>query len=76
MDADMSRAMKFHHRERLMANRRFWWGRDLRDTPEHLSKAVNTKMPCSCPMCGNQRYAKGKPLHERRADSRAQDQYE
>lgn len=69
----MSRADKFHHRERLKARRRHHWGRDLSNEPAHLAKAVNTPTPCSCLMCGNKRRHAGETMQERRADLAAND---
>lgn len=62
----MSRASKFHHRERLLAKRRLHWGRDLNDEPQHRARAVNTPTPCSCPMCGHPRKLFGPTMQERR----------
>ncbi len=64
----MARDKKFHHRERLKANRRFHWGRDLKDEPKRLSQAVDTPTPCSCLMCGNARKHSGPTMQERRAE--------
>lgn len=62
----MSRAEKFHHRERLKVNRRQHWGRDLLNEPEVLARAVNTPKPCSCLMCGNRRKHAHDTMQERR----------
>lgn len=62
----MSRAEKVHHRERLKANRRLHWGRDLINEPIPLAKAVNTPTPCSCLMCGNRRKHSHDTMQERR----------
>lgn len=64
----MARDKKFHHRERLKANRRFHWGRDLHGEPKALAVAVNTPKPCSCLMCGNARKHDGMTMQERRAE--------
>lgn len=63
----MSRDQKFHHRERLKANRRHHWGRDLAGEAKFLGQAVNTPKPCSCLMCGNARKHSGVTMQERRA---------
>ena len=63
----MARADKFHHRERLKAKRRRYWGRDLIREPKRLGQAVGTPTPCSCPMCGNPRHYAGDSMQERRA---------
>ena len=63
----MGRAERRHHRERLMRNRRFHWGRDLSGEPEVLARAVDTPTPCSCLMCGNARRRSGPTMQERRA---------
>lgn len=63
----MSRADKFHQRERLMAKRRHHWGRDLANEPKFLAQAVNTPKPCSCLMCGNARKYAGATMQERRS---------
>jgi len=52
------RAIRRHHRERLKKNRRFHWGRDLRQEPKILAMAINTPTPCSCAMCCNPRSKK------------------
>jgi len=62
----MSRALRRHHRERLKKNRRFHWGRDLKDEKKALSIAVDTPKPCSCLMCGNARRHSGNTMQERR----------
>lgn len=53
----MSRALRRHHRQRLMAKRRqyhtahgFWTNR-----PETVARYVDTPCPCSCAGCGNPR---------------------
>lgn len=69
----MSRAEKFHHRERLKAKRRNHWGRDLLREPKVLARAVNTPKPCSCLACGNERKHSGSTMQERRADCVSRD---
>lgn len=64
----MSRAEKFHHRERLKAKRRHHWGRDLLNDQSTLARAVNTPTPCSCLMCGNRREHEGQTMQERRIE--------
>ncbi len=66
----MSRALKFHHRQRLKQNRRWYWGydRDLRKEPKRLGKIINTPKPCSCLICGNERAHAGNTMQERKAD--------
>ena len=64
----MARDKKFHHRERLKANRQFHWGRDLSGEPKRLAQAVDTPKPCSCMMCGNARKHAGPTMQERRAE--------
>ena len=60
------RAERRHHRERLKASRRFFWGRDLRQEPGMLAAAVDTPTPCSCWMCSAQK-AKEPHVSELRA---------
>lgn len=62
----MTRALKFHHRERLKKKRSHWWGRNISNDPAALGKAVNTPTPCSCWMCGNDRRIHGPTVQERR----------
>lgn len=53
-----ARAVRRAHRQRLLVNRRFHWGRDLTEDPaDHKfhSMAVDTPCSCSCWMCGNPR---------------------
>jgi hypothetical protein len=69
----MSRAEKFHHRQRLIARRRHYFGRDLTDEPRHLGRVVNTPTPCSCIFCGNARLSAGMTMQERRAGLAAGD---
>jgi hypothetical protein len=64
----MSRALKFHHRDRLKRNRRFYLGIDMLSESKYLSMVVNTPAPCSCPMCGNNRRYEGKSINEKRFD--------
>lgn len=54
----MSRAIRRHHRKRLMRARKNYhnWGlRELPRPPEIVAFYVNTPCPCSCPMCCNPR---------------------
>ena len=69
----MGIAERRHHRERLMARRRFHWGRDLSKEPKRLRQAVVTPCMCSCWVCGNQRAHDGPTLQERRAMLAAND---
>ena len=64
----MSRALKFHHRQRLQQNRRWYWGRDLSEDPKRLAEMINTPKPCSCLFCGNERAHAGDTMQERKAD--------
>jgi hypothetical protein len=47
------RALRRHHRARLLVRRRHHFGRVL--TPAAAAQAVTTSTPCSCWMCGNPR---------------------
>ncbi|MDA8378168.1 MAG: hypothetical protein M0Z50_14135 [Planctomycetia bacterium] len=71
-DSKLARAMRRHHRHRLLHNRRFHWGRDLSESdesPRHRGKVIDTPTPCSCWMCGNpRRYFGEKTLQELRQD--------
>ena len=67
----MSREMRIHHRQRIKASRRYYWGRDLSHEPKQYGMAVDTPKPCSCWMCGNPRGHKGPTMQERRAAHRA-----
>jgi hypothetical protein len=53
------RALRRHHRARLMARRRHHFGRWL--TAAEAARAVTTATPCSCWMCGNPRRYFGQP---------------
>ena len=46
----MKRSIRRHHAERLMKNRKNYYGGS--NKPYQL---VDTPTPCSCPMCGNPR---------------------
>ncbi len=71
-ESKLARAMRRHHRHRLLRNRRFHWGRDLTESdesPRHRGKVIDTPTPCSCWMCGNPRkYFGEKTLQELRHD--------
>jgi hypothetical protein len=60
------RALRRHHRARLLVRHRHHFGRLL--TPEEAAQAVTTSTPCSCWMCGNpRRYLGQLTLQEIRA---------
>lgn len=61
------RAERLHHRERLKANRRFHWGRDLRLEPAVLGQVVDTPTPCSCALCSARKRGE-KSIRERAAN--------
>lgn len=67
-----ARALRRHHRERLKATRRFYWGRGRgagSASDKTLGMALSTAAPCSCPLCGNPRRHFGEmTLQELRAD--------
>jgi hypothetical protein len=50
----MSRAIRRHHRARLLNKRKDNWGGYFKDDPK-LAKVVDTPTPCSCWMCANER---------------------
>lgn len=55
---ESKRALRRFHRNRLLKNRKKYWGLDLYDNrvETNISKIViNTPTPCSCFMCGNPR---------------------
>lgn len=61
--------MKFHHRARLKAKRRNYWGRDLLLKPENHAKVVDTPKPhCRCRLCANRRKREGASMQELRAN--------
>ena len=60
------RSERRHERERLKAQRRFHWGRDLRGDQRELGMAVSTPALCSCWLC-RPRKAMGASVGERRA---------
>ena len=65
------RAERRHHRSRLKANRRRYWGRgrDLLTEPRAHAKVVDTPAMCSCFMCGNpRRHFNLRTIAERAAD--------
>ncbi|HEU5080916.1 MAG TPA: hypothetical protein VFT72_17015 [Opitutaceae bacterium] len=53
------RALRRHHRARLIARHRRHFGRVL--TGEEAAKAATTPTPCSCWMCGSPRRHFGRP---------------
>lgn len=61
------RSLRRHHRDRIKARRRNYWGRDLRKEPANLGKVSITPHPCSCLMCGNARRHSGATRQERYA---------
>jgi hypothetical protein len=54
---DPSRAVRRHHRARLLKKRRFYHGFDhaQAEHPASLGRLAKTPRPCSCAMCGNPR---------------------
>ncbi len=50
------RAIRRHHRTRLLKKRKNYWGRmwNMEEEPIH-KRVINTPKPCSCFMCGNPR---------------------
>lgn len=62
----MSRALRRHHRKRLLNKRKNIWGGYLRDDPKRLAKVANTPTPCSCWMCRNDRQNEGPTFQELR----------
>ncbi|MEZ4775950.1 MAG: hypothetical protein R3D00_22420 [Bacteroidia bacterium] len=59
------RAIRRHHRERLLQKRKNYWGNDR--VHEIKANVINTPKPCSCFMCGNPRkYWNEKTVQERR----------
>jgi len=49
----MKRAIRRHHRQRLLKKRADYWGGWPRKFPGRMRLLVNTPTPCSCPMCSN-----------------------
>ncbi len=47
------RAIRRHHYNRLKKNRRYYWGRELKD--DEVGFVVDTPHPCSRYCCGNPR---------------------
>jgi len=71
----VSRSLRRHHRARLKANRRFHWGRDLRQEPKALGQSIDAPCSCSCWMCGNpRRYFGERTLQERIAIERLREE--
>lgn len=69
----MKRAIRRHHRERLKAKRKRYWGYPqkyydgrLLMSAQQLSVVTRTPHPCSCRGCGNQRQFEGRTLQELR----------
>lgn len=68
----MSRALRRHHRDRLMRKRRYyhWSGIARLDSGEPdqrwVSLHTRTPKPCSCWMCGHVRRLEGPTIAERR----------
>lgn len=72
----MARAIRRHHRQRLRAARRTYWGREGADSlnPLFLGKVLQTPTLCSGPCCGNPRRWFGQPtVAERRQFERGRD---
>jgi hypothetical protein len=69
-----TRALRRHHRERLMAKRKHYWGYPriypfgeiVEMDPATLSKVARTPHPCSRFCCGNVRPLEGAPFRELR----------
>ncbi|MFZ2172374.1 MAG: hypothetical protein WAW61_22400 [Methylococcaceae bacterium] len=61
-----SRALKFHHRQRIKNNRRHYFGRDLSNEPKYLGLVINTPTTCSCVTCCNWRKTEGITIQEKR----------
>jgi hypothetical protein len=67
------RAIRRHHRARLIAERGHHFGRTL--SPAEAAKAARTPKPCSCSMCGNPRRYFGEfTIQERRATRAEEDE--
>lgn len=65
----MKRAIRRHHRERLKAKRRDYWGGAFADDPKWLGKIVTTPHPMQhCLCCVNQRAIEGPTRQEIRAE--------
>jgi hypothetical protein len=71
-----TRALRRHHRERLMEKRKHYWGYPriwgyppyqlAEMSPAQLSKVARTPHPCSRFCCGNVRPLEGAPFRELR----------
>ena len=76
----MKRAIRRHHRERLMKKRLTYWaasdGFEVRiPDPERAIRLVTTPCACSCPMCSNPRRHTGEVTRqEQLADLRFADE--
>lgn len=55
MEAIMSKALRRHHRYRLMQKRKNYHGGFKADDSSKYAFYVDTPCPCSCDMCGNWR---------------------
>jgi len=51
---DTKRALRRHHRKRLLKKRKNFWGYYWQNG-EICKIVINTPTPCSCIMCGNER---------------------
>lgn len=63
-----NRAVRRHHRDRLKAKRKSYWGGILSDEAEArlLGFVARTPAVCSCWMCGHERRIYGRTIQERR----------
>ena len=67
----LKRALRRHHRARLLKKRQYYWGMSLvefeKSHPTKKGRLVKTPKPCSCYLCGNPRkFFKEKTVQERR----------
>jgi len=69
------RAKRRHDRERLMRNRRYYWGRDLSAEPKMLARCADTPKPhCNCSMCRLVRSKRDVSIRDQREMQRGADE--
>lgn len=52
---DMKRALRRHHMERMKQKATRLYGGYAAGRPKSIGRLANTRVPCSCYMCGNPR---------------------
>lgn len=61
-----NRAVRRHHRARLKAKRKSYWGGNAASTPTAQGAVTRTPQVCSCVGCGNPRWIWGRSISELR----------